>query len=447
MKSNIGLIWLLCLPALCQTPVTENGTEQKVDALVAPYLASRDFSGSILIAQKGRVVFKKAYGMADWRESTHNNIDTIFRIGSISKQFTAAAMLLLEERGLLSTDDPITNYLPEFSAGENIRLHHLLSHTSGIHRDLFDDWQKRQTPRDLATLARAIAKQPLAFAPGERESYSNSGYILLAFIVEKVAGMAFDDFLRQNVFEPLGMARTGGPGARAVREGKARGYDPGPPPLSLIDTPLEDLSNVTGPGSLYSTVEDLWKWNHSLHETEFLSERSRQKMFEPPEVGRSFGLGVYRRMGRSVIGHDGVVNGFNASLERFVAEDLTIAYLSNVRSGALSILAAGLAAVALDEEYEPFLPPAEGSLDGLDLEALIGRYQLFPGFYLDISLDAGYPMLRGSGGYPTYLYPTDDGRFFYRSMYAWIVFEDGGRRLVWQDRGGQNYPADRVADP
>src|SRR5215472_4123668 len=202
------------LPATAATAEARPAASQKADALLSGLIETNDPGLAVLVAQNGKILFEKCYGLADREHTVPVTPLTTFRIGSVTKQFTASAILKLQERGKLSVNDKLSKYIPDFPRGDEVTLRHLLTHTSGIHSytDNPDDFLSRVTN---ATTTLAIIeelkkhKPPYDFDPGTKWSYDNSGYLLLGYIVEKVSGQSYGDFLHENFFQPLGMTNTG----------------------------------------------------------------------------------------------------------------------------------------------------------------------------------------------------------------------------------------------
>src|SRR4051812_49187547 len=244
----------------------------RMDA-AAKVLAGGDrFMGSVLVARDHAVVFEKSYGSANLEWGIPNASDTKFRIGSLTKQFTAAAILLLEERGKLKVEDAIASFIPGApESWKNITIHQLLNHTSGIpdftnlpeHRV----WQR--SPETPEQIVRHFRDLPLEFGPGEKFKYSSSGYILLAFIVERVSGQSYEAFLRDNIFVPLGMKDSGYDSNTTLLPKRASGYQFGAG--GLANAPYVDMHLPYGAGALYSTTHDLLRWNTALFEGRLLS--------------------------------------------------------------------------------------------------------------------------------------------------------------------------------
>lgn len=289
----------------------------------------------------GRILFEKAYGMADEEWVARNTMTTKFRIASLTKQFTAACVLLLQERGLLNVRDPISHHLsglPE--TWQSITIHQLLTHTSGIPNYTSSPEFARQsrtgaTPQEMVTLVR---DRPLDFQPGTKWSYSNTGYILLGMIVEKVSEQAYNDFLKRNIFDRLGMSNSGYDRAPDIIKERASGYQ-------IKDDGLEnaefiDMSVPYAAGGIYSTVEDMYRWNEALAQNgKLLSADSLEQMFtEYPEAtheGQHYGYGVVisrQKFGKLLYYHGGGVQGFSSSIQRYPSDRICILVLSNLET-------------------------------------------------------------------------------------------------------------------
>jgi CubicO group peptidase (beta-lactamase class C family) len=284
----------------------------RMDEVVRSYVDTRQFMGSVLVARRGTVLFSKAYGSADLEWNTPNTTTTKFRIGSMTKQFTAAAVLLLEERGKLKVDDPVKRYYSDAPAAwDKITLYHLLTHTSGIpNHTTFPEFESLSTSRTTPDqLVKTFRDRPLEFVPGSQMRYSNSGYVLLGAIIEKVSGASYEKFVDDNIFMPLGMKDSGYDSTQAIIMRRAAGY--GPSPNGPVNARYVDMTVPYAAGALYSTTEDLLGWERSLFGGKVLSKPSLKKMTTPDKNDYAFGLEVSRQSGRSVIQHGGSINGFS----------------------------------------------------------------------------------------------------------------------------------------
>jgi len=228
---------LLLLFVLTATTCVAQDIEAKVDGYISPYLKIGNFSGSILIAKEGRILLSKGYGMANLEHDVPNTPQTIFRLGSVTKQFTSMAIMQLQEKQLLNVDDPIAKYLPTYPNGEEITIHHLLTHTSGVPDfTSFPDYEKTMMlPSPVEKTIERFKDKPLEFTPGEKFKYSNSGYILLGYIIEKVSGKSYEEFLKENIFQPLNMMNTGYDHHHTLLKHRASGYSIGGGGLTNAD--------------------------------------------------------------------------------------------------------------------------------------------------------------------------------------------------------------------
>ncbi|AYG96179.1 class A beta-lactamase-related serine hydrolase [Brevundimonas naejangsanensis] len=313
------------------------------------HLAERkQFMGAVLVAKGDQVLFRQVYGKANYEQDQPLALDTRFRLASVSKQFTAAAVLTLQDQGKLSVDDPVCKWIdPCPDAWQPLRIHHLLSHTSGI-PDLMAqaEWGRiRVTPRTPEELTQTSARYRLQFQPGTKIRYDNAAYNLAADIVAKASGMPFETYLEQAILKPLGLKDTGSD-AKADAQGLAMGY--GLFPGGLTPQPIANVSVVFGAGALYSTLDDMLAWNRALHRGHLLSETAYAQMVAdhapentPKERGRphrAYGYGLYvNNLGRQVspafddrqIYHTGSWAGFRNLVLYQPEADVTVVVLSN----------------------------------------------------------------------------------------------------------------------
>ena len=229
-SNRSGWVVLVIFLILASAATAEDGPlNSRVDAYIQPYVATNNFSGVVLIARDGRVLVNRAYGKADRERDIANQLNTRFHIASVSKSFTAAAILLLEQRGHLTVNDPLSKFIPDYPDGNKITVHELLSHRSGIvnANNLPEYTQKSKSRISLNDVIAMFENKPLAFDPGSKFQYSNSNYNLLAYIIEKVSGETYGDFLQKNIFKPLDMRDTADDtGADKLTANQASGYVP-----------------------------------------------------------------------------------------------------------------------------------------------------------------------------------------------------------------------------
>jgi len=317
-------------------------TARNIDDLLKAYYDYGQFNGSVLVAEKGKVVYKKGFGMANMEWAIPNQPDTKFRIGSVTKQFTAALVLQLVEEGKIKLDGKLGDYLPDYrkDTGGKITVHQLLNHTSGIpsytsRADFFPN--ESRNPYGVADFVKKFASGELEFEPGSKYSYNNSGYFLLGAIIEKVTGKPYETVLRGRIFDPLGMTNTGYDKHVQILQKRAAGYQKTPD--GFVNAPYLDMSLPYAAGSMYSTVEDLYKWDQALYENKIISADSKKLMFTPGLSDYGYGFVIADRpIGKTdqkikIIQHGGGINGFNSLLTRLVDKQQTIILLDNVGLG------------------------------------------------------------------------------------------------------------------
>ena len=316
----------------------------EVDNLINSYVDIETFSGSVLIARDGEVLFSDGYGLADREASIPNTPQTKFRLGSITKQFTAAAILLLQEQGKLDVQDAICEYLSDCPpAWETVTIHHLLTHTSGIPN--FTDFPEyastRATPSPPMETINRFNGKPLDFSSGEDWSYSNSGYIVLGLIIEQVAGQPYETFLQESIFTPLNMTATGyDHNLNELAVGYARS----------IEAVFIDMSIPFAAGGLYSTVEDLYLWDQAIYNEALLTQDSLSEMFSDHApipgtgglVAYGYGWFIDQNNGHRLFVHDGGIEGFVSFIAHYPDEKVTIILLSNLENSSLNLLHSSL---------------------------------------------------------------------------------------------------------
>ena len=300
--------------------------------------------GTVLVAKDGKILLDKGYGMANVEWDIPNNADTKFRLGSITKQFTATAVLQLAEQGKLSLDDSILKYAPGGpETWKPITIHHLLNHTSGIpsYTDLpsFATPAARRVPLKPIEIVMLSKDLKLLFQPGEGYRDNNTGYVLLGHIIESVSGMKYDAYLREHVLDPLAMTDTGYDWTRPLLKKRASGYGYNRDQKRYTNADFLDMSLPHAAGSLYSTSRDLYKWHNALRAGKLLSKESWAKMFTPGHKNYGYGWVIEETEGRKWYGHGGGIFGFSTMILRAAEGDTVIIVLSNVENGEAAAVA------------------------------------------------------------------------------------------------------------
>ncbi len=333
------------------TPTSQPPTiEDAIDEYITSDMRQSAFSGSILIAKGDNILISKGYGMADIESDLPNSAQTIFRLGSITKQFTAMAIMILQEEGKLDVQDPVCDYMincPE--VWQSVTIHHLLTHSSGIpnYTSFSDfDFEKKYTVNEIID---TFIDKPLHFLPGGGFRYSNSGYIVLGLIIEQFSeNNSYEDFLQENIFQPLNMTNTVYEQNDQTLDNRALGYVR-MPDETLRDADYLDMSAPYSAGALYSTVEDLNLWDRALYTETLVSENSLETMFTRHMADYGYGWYSIKISNRNVKAHGGDINGFSANIARFVDDDLVIIVLSNVENVDTLNLTRALAAIVFEE--------------------------------------------------------------------------------------------------
>ncbi|MGL1891590.1 MAG: beta-lactamase family protein [Spirochaetaceae bacterium] len=323
---------------------TSDISYEDVDKPVSMFYRSEknNFPGClILVSSNGKIIYKEAFGMQNLENNVLASSDTTFRIGSITKQFTSTAVLLLKERGLLSLTDKLSKYIPDFPKADEVSIYQLLTHTSGIksytdEEDFVENVVNYISTRDLIN---QIKESGYDFEPGTEFRYNNSGYFILGYIIELISGESYGDFLENNIFKPLKMKNTGvyKKGLGLPNEGIGYSYKRG----EIKEELNWDMSYAGGAGNLYSDVYDLYLWNEALFNGKVLSKQSLDEAFSPalllngenalehPIFNYGLGWALNYLFDTDVVEHSGVLHGFTASISRMVEEDISIIILTN----------------------------------------------------------------------------------------------------------------------
>jgi CubicO group peptidase (beta-lactamase class C family) len=404
----------------------------RMDKVVSYYYEHKQFMGSVLVMRGDQVLFDKSYGYANLEWDTPFTEDAKFRLGSLTKQFTAASILLLQERGKLKTSDLVSLYLHDSPAAwSKITLRNLLTHTSGIPNftDVPDYGSKialLPTTPDKEYLS--FHDKPLDFQPGEKFSYSNSNYILLGMILEKVSGMKYSEFLQQNLFGPLHMTNTGMDSNARILHHRVYGYSRGDG--GIVNADYADMTVPFAAGALYSTTHDLAAWNSALYGGKVLKPESLIEMTTPFKSNYAYGLMVRTVGGQQEIEHGGGIEGFNTFLSYDSAEKLSVVVLSNLNSAAPGQIANQLAALV---HGETVVLPSERKAIPVSptvLAQYVGTYALAPAFSITITLSGDHLEAQGTNQPKITLSAESENKFFSTEPDAQIEFSKNEKGVV-----------------
>ena len=395
-----------------------------MEQVVQDAVQKRTFSGAVLVARGSEILLSKGYGLANVEWDIPNAPTTKFRLGSITKQFTAASILLLEERGRLKTDERLKTYLPDIpSAWDRITVKNLLTHTSGIPNftALASYPELQVAPTSPDKIIATLKDRALDFEPGEKMLYSNSGYIVLGAIIERLSGGSYADFVTKNLFAPLGMTDSGYDSNTAIIPRRAAGYTAGP--AGPLNAGYIHMSVPHAAGALYSTTLDLLKWEQALFGGKVLQPASLQKMTTPFKNDYAFGLVVRTtKEGRKVVEHNGGIDGFNTHLAYYPESKITVIVLANLNGQAPAQIGSSLELLAHGEALPHVTERREITLPAAALQKYVGTYELQPGMNLMVTVDDGHVMAQLTGQGKAMIYPEAENRFFFRVVDAQIDF-------------------------
>jgi len=349
--------------------------QKDISAHLAKYMQAQvdvnNFSGTVLVSKNGNILLKKAYGLADYEWNIKNTIDTKFQLASVTKQFTATAILLLVEQKKISLADKLSKFFPDYPKADSVTIHMLLSHTSGLALG-FKKLALSTINADSAYSE--IKKIPYEFSPGTKSTYSNIGYYLLAKIIEKVSGEKYALFLRKNIFEKAGMKNTGVSNNDSIISKKAKIYCR--TEKGFVHNPYINWEVNIGHDGVYSTVEDLALWDKALYGTTILSSEMKNLMFTPhsdENWGYGFIINPFYNHGHQLIAHDGGFFGTMTSFNRFTDDKIFVTVLSNNESFSY-IIGYGLSAIALQKEVELPYKHHQIQIDSSAYDKYTGKY-------------------------------------------------------------------------
>ena len=423
---TLGFMLLLLIYA---TPATGQTISAKLNGYIKSWSQNRHFSGAVLVAKKDKILLREGYGMANDRTKENVKPETPFRIASLTKSFTAMAIMQLAEQKKLNLSDPLSKYLPGYPKGDSITLFQIVHHTAGI-PDFLDFptyWEKLN---DSCTVEEAVAifkNKPLQFSPGSQWAYSNSGYVMLGFLIEIITKKSLADYFYENIFELLNMKHTGWESARPIETFGATGYylegENRRPTQSV------NMSVNHGAGALYSTIDDLYKWDRALYTEKLLLKENLERIFTPHlnAYGGGWGIMTHQRFGKYYIFMNGRFSGFTAHISRYPDEDICIIILSNLMDIDPRIMADNLAAITFNQWVVEPLVRNQTTVSKSDLQEYAGKYffeKMEPPLEITISVNAEEQLIRSINGRPDkILIPSSKNSFFYQDYDVDIIFK------------------------
>ena len=415
--------------ARSQPPSTSSNTdlapamEKVMTAVYKP-----DIPGAtVIVVKNGRVIFRKGYGLANLELKTPMRPEMVFRLCSVTKQFTAAAILMLAEQGKLALDDDITKFFPDYpTAGKKISIENLLTHTSGI-KDYLDKLWPESMRRDFRPdrLIDLFKKEPLESAPGTRESYSNSNYVLLGAIIENTSGKEYGRFIEDNIFRPLGMKHSYYEGVQDLIPNRVSGY--ARVSEGFVNAAYVSMTQLYAAGGLCSSVDDLALWDAALSSDRLLKQGSVTRMFTPYKLtdgevaDYGYGWVISRFQGRTIASHGGGMPGFTNFVLRMPQDQVYVAILSNDRTAEVQpeYVANRIAAIAIGK---PIPESRVIKLEPKILDTYAGRYEERADEILTIRREGDSLLAQGSDGPEFKLYPISDDTFLVKAFDGQLSF-------------------------
>jgi CubicO group peptidase (beta-lactamase class C family) len=413
---------------------TANGQtlEAKFDEYMTALMKLGRFNGYVLVARNGKQIFGKGYGMANFEDEALNTPQTKFRLASITKPFTATAVLMLQEKGKLKLQDSVCQYLSGCPAAwKPITIEQLLSHTSGI-PDYVASPNFMETLAQRSTTVEIIARvsnQPLLFAPGEKFSYSNSNYYLLGQIIENISKKPYAAFVQENIFAPLKMSNSGYDDNSTILKRRAAGYIKQGD--TLVNARYMDMTKAYAAGGLYSTAEDLLLWDTTLYTEQLISKKSLEAMFTPGKGGVGYGWFVNREANRLLIMQGGLNSGFAAGIFRYPEEKVCIILLNNFENAAPYIPRAGhdLAAILFGEKVELPRTRTAVKVNPKIYDAYVGEYEFGPNRIMTITREGDKLFAQRTNGPRDEIMPENETTFFLSVADVQLIFvkDDTGK--------------------
>lgn len=452
-----GICCFFLLSSACVSTPDINSLEpgEYTDQIIRGKIQPGQPGVAVLVSRGDRVLFSKGYGLADIARKTPIATDSKFRIGSISKQFTAAAILKLQEADKLKVMDRLSKYIPDYPGGDEVTLHHLLTHTSGIenYTDKIDFRGRVSQATTTEDLIELFKYDEFNFKPGDSFSYSNSGYFLLGYIIEKVSGKSYLQYLQETFFTPLGMNDSGVYRADSSLDNEALGY-------SYIDGVTRialnwDMSHAGAAGALYSTVEDLHRWNKAVFNDQVLDQESLAAALTGAKITISseltdygYGWALGEQGGLKLIHHSGGLDGFSSYLARFPEKDLTIAVLHNASPGFVGVSPFGIAQeiaraylrqeMMADGDSSKTTREVDDSVNPESYQSFAGDYDYGPLAILEVKASNNRLFAQLTGQREFRIYPESPNKYFWKIVDAQIEFLKDSNGKVVAARHTQN---------
>ncbi len=435
------MIRVLILLLFVSATVRGQDPTPALDALLNEGFKSNEPGAVALVAKGGKVIYRKAFGMANLELQVPMKPEHIFEIGSITKQFTAVGILMLEEEGKLSVNDPVTKWIENYPThGYTITLHHLLTHISGIKsytglEKWTKVWRQDMKPMEMIDL---FKNEPMDFAPGEKWSYNNSAYFMLGYIIEKASGMPYPDFVEKRIFQPLGLKNTYYGSMSRVIANRASGYQKNE---TFVNAEYLSLTQPYAAGSIMSTVDDLLAWNTAIHAGKLVKKETLAKAFVDPKLNNGkythygYGWGLNDINGSLTYEHSGGIFGYLSNGIYLPKEDVYVIVLSNCNCNPPSEISTRMAAHVIGKPYP--VTAASVKLDEAYLKSLVGVYDFEDESTRYITYKDGQLYSQRAGGSQFKILARDKFNFFFEIGFTELQFvadKTGIKDVLFKDR-------------
>jgi len=425
-----------CIITCCCTfSAAAQTLETRLDKILSDQYKADGPGAAALIAKNGKLIYRKAFGKANLELDVNMKPENVFELGSITKQFTAVAILMLMEQGKLNLEDEVTKYIPDYPVkGKKITIHHLLNHTSGIksYTDMESFIKLARNDMTPAELIDVFKNEPMDFDPGTDWRYNNSGYILLGYIIEKISGKTYSEFIDNNIFKKLGMAHSCYGSKSALIPLRAPGYQPAEKGFNNAD--YLSMSLPYAAGSLMSTVDDMLLWNEAIHHNTLITKESRQKAFtnHPLSNGKlsyyGYGWQPDEINGTPCMEHGGGIFGYSTMGIYIPGENVYVIVLTNQTGISPGDVAVKMAAVAIGK---PYAEKATVTLTEAALKKWTGTYEFDKGVLRFVTFENGNLYSQREGSTKIKLFPTGPASFTFEGLNTQYEFsEENGKRTV-----------------
>lgn len=429
-------LMILLTFGLTQALFCQKEIPDKLDELMDAYCKVNKFNGAVLVSQKGKILLAKGYGLKNAQSQTMNDVKSIFQIYSITKTFTSTVILKLVELKKLSLNDKLSKFYPAFPKGDSITIEHLLTHTSGIY-----DGDNIPVQNETSLVA-FLKTKPLDFSPGTQWNYSNSGYRLLGYIIEKVVGISYEKAVKKYIFSPLQMTHSGFDFKYLLNKDKTTGYE-------IFGDEIKKEAVVYDPpgpfaaGAIYSTVEDLYKFHKGLQTFKIVTKKTLEKAYTPFKNNYGYGWMINSNEGKEIVSHSGGAAGYRSNFVRIPKEDICIILLNNTENANVVLVTKNLLNIIFDKPYKI---PFEIKLGKEVLAKYVGCYAVNPTFSMYITIDNGRLAAQATGQQKGVVLAERENHFFAEDANGFLEFpkdENGAYDELIIHQGGQNIIAKR----